>query len=112
MNGSGLPVTGNTPVTAAMFSAAWNASIPVSAPATRRPYGSRDPIAMRSPAYSRITNAATTDIFLTGLAIVLTVAYICGLLFRPRGQLLGLGIDSVVVVLLYAIGLAGLFVIA
>ncbi|MBK5229800.1 MAG: sodium:calcium antiporter [Thermoleophilia bacterium] len=59
-----------------------------------------------------ITNAATTDIFLTGLAIVLTVAYICGLLFRPRRQVLGLGIDSVVVVLLYAIGLAGLFVIA
>ena len=53
MNGSGLPVTGKTPVTAAMFSTAWNASMPVSAPATSRPKGSRAPIAMRMPAYEQ-----------------------------------------------------------
>jgi cation:H+ antiporter len=56
--------------------------------------------------------AHKTDIYLTGLAILLTIIYIIGLMFRPRKQLLRMGIDSFLVMLVYLIGLLGLFVIA
>ena len=56
--------------------------------------------------------AHKTDIYLTGLAILLTIIYICGLMFRPRKQLLWMGVDSFLVMLVYLIGLLGLFVIA
>jgi len=57
--GSGFPVTGIIPVTAAMLRIPWNANMPVSPPATRRPNGSLAPIAMRNPAYTNTQNAAT-----------------------------------------------------
>ena len=50
MNGSGLPVTGMIPVTAAMFMNAWNPIVTVSAPASTRPNVSLVPMAMRMPA--------------------------------------------------------------
>lgn len=53
-----------------------------------------------------------TDIYLTGLGILLTIIYICGLMFRPRKQLLWMGIDSFLVMLVYLIGLLGLFAIS
>jgi cation:H+ antiporter len=56
--------------------------------------------------------AHKTDIYLTGLAILLTIIYICGLMFRPRKQLLWMGVDSFLVVIVYLIGLLGLFVIS
>jgi cation:H+ antiporter len=56
--------------------------------------------------------AHKTDIYLTGLAILLTIIYICGLMFRPRKQLLWMGVDSFLVLLIYLIGLLGLFAIA
>jgi cation:H+ antiporter len=55
--------------------------------------------------------AHDTDIYLTGLGMLLTVVYLCGLVFRPRKQVLNMGLDSLVVLVLYIAGLAGLFVI-
>jgi cation:H+ antiporter len=43
--------------------------------------------------------------------MLLTVVYIFGLIFRPRRQFARMGIDSVIVLVLYALGIAGLFVI-
>jgi len=52
--------------------------------------------------------AHRTDIYLTALGALLTVVYIFGLIFRPRRQILALGIDSAIVVALYALGVVGL----
>lgn len=59
-----------------------------------------------------LPGAQKTDIYLTGLAMLLTIVYIWGLLFRPKKQVLNLGIDSFIVLLLYIIGIAGLFMIS
>lgn len=48
------------------------------------------------------------DIFLTALGALLTVVYMIGLIFRPRRLIGPLGIDSAVVVALYALGIVGL----
>ena len=61
---------------------------------------------------SVLPQAQKTDIYLTALAILLTIIYICGLIFRPRKQLLWMGIDSFLVVIVYLIGLLGLFAIS
>lgn len=58
-----------------------------------------------------LPEAQNTDVYLTALAILLTVVYMFGLLFRPRRQIFGMGIDSVVVLVLYALGIAGLIVV-
>ena len=55
--------------------------------------------------------AHKTDIYITGLGILLTIIYICGLMFRPRKQLLWMGVDSFLVLIVYLIGMLGLFVI-
>jgi cation:H+ antiporter len=59
-----------------------------------------------------LPQAQATDIYLTGIGMLLTVVYIAGLLFRPKRRVLGMGIDSLVVLVLYAISLVGLFAIA
>ena len=59
-----------------------------------------------------LPQAQDTDIYLAGLAILLTSAYLAGLIFRPKRRIVGMGIDSLAVLLLYAIGTAGLFAIA
>jgi cation:H+ antiporter len=61
---------------------------------------------------SVLPQAHKTDIYLTALAILLTIIYICGLIFRPRKQILMMGIDSFLVMIIYIIGLLGLFVLA
>jgi cation:H+ antiporter len=38
--------------------------------------------------------------------------YVAGLLFRPKRRLLGIGVDSLVVLVLYAVSVPGLFAIA
>jgi cation:H+ antiporter len=43
---------------------------------------------------------------------LLTIIYICGLMFRPRKQILWMGIDSFIVMFVYLIGLLGLFAIS
>ena len=49
-----------------------------------------------------------TDIYLTALGIVLTVVYVWGLITRPNRQVLGMGLDSLTVLVLYVLGIAGL----
>lgn len=55
--------------------------------------------------------AQKTDIYLTGLSMLLTAVYVYGLLFRPRRQIARMGIDSLLVLLLYVLGIIGLFFI-
>ncbi len=56
--------------------------------------------------------AQKSDIYLTGLAMLLTTIYIYGLIFRPQKQVLRMGIDSMLVLITYVIGIAGLFFIS
>jgi cation:H+ antiporter len=59
-----------------------------------------------------LPKAQASDIYLAGLGILLTVVYMFGLVFRPRRRVAGMGIDSLCVLLLYAVGVAGLAVVA
>lgn len=61
---------------------------------------------------SVLPQAQNTDIYLTGLGMLLTVVYCAGLLFRPRRRIAGMGPDSLAVLVLYLLGVAGLFAIA
>ncbi|GHJ55107.1 hypothetical protein Nm8I071_44140 [Nonomuraea sp. TT08I-71] len=55
-----------------------------------------------------LPRAHHSDIYLTGLGGLLTVVYLVGLVFRPQRQWLRMGPDSIVVLVLYAVGIAGL----
>jgi cation:H+ antiporter len=55
-----------------------------------------------------LPNAHKADIYLTGLGILLTVIYLAGLIFRPRRQWARLGPDSILVLVLYLVGVVGL----
>lgn len=55
-----------------------------------------------------LPHAQASDIYLTALGGVLTLVYLAGLVFRPRRQYLRMGIDSVAVLVLYAVGVVGL----
>lgn len=59
-----------------------------------------------------LPHAQSTDIYLAALGILLTTVYIYGLIFRPQLRVLRMGIDSLVVLVLYAIGVAGLVLVA
>ena len=59
-----------------------------------------------------LPSAQKSDLYLTGLGILLTVIYQCGFLFRPKRQIARMGIDSFVVLVVYLIGVGGLFMIA
>jgi len=58
-----------------------------------------------------LPQAHASDIYLTALAILLTLVYMLGLLFRPARRVLGMGVDSLVVLVLYLAGVAGLFAV-
>jgi cation:H+ antiporter len=49
-----------------------------------------------------------SDIYLAALGGILTVVYMVGLVFRPKRQILRMGVDSVAVLVLYVVGLVGL----
>ncbi|HVI35348.1 MAG TPA: hypothetical protein VM684_03885 [Gaiellales bacterium] len=55
-----------------------------------------------------LPDAGPSDIYLTALGGALTIVYMAGLIFRPRRRIAGMGVDSVVVLLLYLVGVAGL----
>ena len=59
-----------------------------------------------------LPQAQSTDIYLTAVGIVLTAAYVVGLLLRPARRIARMGVDSFVVLVLYAVALGGLFAIA
>jgi cation:H+ antiporter len=58
-----------------------------------------------------LPRAHRTDIYLTALGGLLTTAYMAGLVFRPQRQWLRMGPDSVAVLVLYILGIAGLALI-
>jgi len=58
-----------------------------------------------------LPNAHVSDLYLTGLGALLTVVYMVGLVFRPAKQHARLGIDSIAVLALYVMGVAGLVVL-
>jgi cation:H+ antiporter len=59
-----------------------------------------------------LPHAEASDIYLTALAALLTLVYAVGLIFRPGRRIAGMGVDSFVVVVLYAVGVAGLVAVA
>jgi cation:H+ antiporter len=59
-----------------------------------------------------LPQAHNTDVYLTALAILLTVIYLWGLLFRPQRQWGRLGPDSIAVLVVYAVGIVGLAFVA
>ena len=61
---------------------------------------------------SVLAQTKAPDIYLTALAALLTVVYLVGLVFRPKREVLGLGWDSIAVLVLYALGILGLTVLA
>jgi cation:H+ antiporter len=54
-----------------------------------------------------LPQAHNTDIYLTALGGLLTAVYIYGLIFRPRRQIARMGLDSLTVLALYAVGIVG-----
>jgi len=58
-----------------------------------------------------LPQAQKTDIYLAGLGVLLTAVYVYGLIFRPRRLLLRMGADSLIVLVLYALGVWGLFAV-
>ncbi len=59
-----------------------------------------------------LPDAQAPDLYLTALGGLLTAVYGVGVIIRSERMLFGAGIDSVLVFVLYAIGVGGLFVIA
>jgi cation:H+ antiporter len=59
-----------------------------------------------------LPNAKATDVYLTGLGIVLSAAYVIGFILRYPRKFMGMGVASLVVLILYGAGLAGLLVFA
>jgi cation:H+ antiporter len=58
-----------------------------------------------------LPQANASDVYLTAIAALLTLVYTVGLVFRPRRRIIGMGIDSLIVVLLYLAGIGGLVAI-
>jgi cation:H+ antiporter len=59
-----------------------------------------------------LPQAQDTDMYLTALAALLTLTYMAGLLFPPGRRIARMGVDSLVVLVLYVIGVVGLVAIA
>jgi cation:H+ antiporter len=59
-----------------------------------------------------LPQAHDTDIYLTAVGGLLTIVYLAGLLFRPARRVARMGVDSLVVLALYAAAVGGLFAIA
>ena len=55
-----------------------------------------------------LPNAHATDIYLTALGALLTLIYMAGLMFRPAREHARLGLDSIAVLIVYVVGIAGL----
>ena len=58
-----------------------------------------------------LPSSGDPNAWLAGLGIVLTIVYACGAIVRPSRCYLRLGIDSVVVIGVVAVGVAGLIAV-
>src|SRR4051812_20681273 len=56
-----------------------------------------------------LPRAQDTDIYLTAVGALLTLVYMVGLIFRPQRRIARMGVDSLVVLLLYLLSIGGLF---
>jgi cation:H+ antiporter len=61
---------------------------------------------------SVLPHAHPSDIYLTAVAMLLSLVYAAGLLFRPRRRVARMGPDSLLVLVLYVVALGGLFAVA
>jgi cation:H+ antiporter len=59
-----------------------------------------------------LPQAQDTDVYLTALAIALTMIYLVGLIFRPTRRIAKMGPDSLAVLIVYLVGIVGLVAIA
>jgi cation:H+ antiporter len=59
-----------------------------------------------------LPQAHASDVYLTAVAIFLTVLYTCGLIFRPKRQYWGFGPDSLAVMGFYALAVVGLIFVS
>ncbi len=59
-----------------------------------------------------LPDAQGPDLYLTALGALLTAVYCVGVILRSKRMVLGAGIDSILVLVLYALGIGGLFFIA
>ncbi|MDQ2792899.1 MAG: sodium:calcium antiporter [Bacteroidota bacterium] len=55
--------------------------------------------------------ASKLDVYLTGLGMLLTSVYLYGLIMRPKKQVAGMGLDSLIVLVLYGLGVLGVLAI-
>lgn len=55
-----------------------------------------------------LPQAQKSDLYLTGLGVLLTAIYLYGLIFRPKRQIARMGLDSLAVLLVYALAMVGL----
>ncbi|MEP6753300.1 MAG: sodium:calcium antiporter [Candidatus Dormiibacterota bacterium] len=55
-----------------------------------------------------LPEAGKSDVYLAVFGILLTMPYMAGLLFRPRREFARLGLDSIAVLVIYVVGIAGL----
>ena len=58
-----------------------------------------------------LPQAHKSDIYLTGLGIILTSIYMIGLILRPRRQILRMGVDSFAVLVCYILGIVGIIAV-
>jgi cation:H+ antiporter len=58
-----------------------------------------------------LPTAGALNSWLGGLGVLLTVIYLIGVIVRPRRCFLRLGIDSILVVVVFAVGILGLAVL-
>ena len=59
-----------------------------------------------------LPQAKDTAVYLTALGVLLTAVYLVGLIFRPASRILRIGADSLAVLILYPLGIAGFVAIA
>ncbi len=59
-----------------------------------------------------LPGAQASDIYLTALGALLTIVYAAGLILRPQRRRFRMGADSLAVLILYAVGVVGLFALS
>lgn len=55
-----------------------------------------------------LAHAQPSDIYLTAVGVVLTVIFLCGLVIRPQKRVVGMGIDSLLIIVIYLGSMVGL----
>jgi cation:H+ antiporter len=59
-----------------------------------------------------LAQAEHSDVYLAALGIFVTCPYLFGLIFQSKSRVLRMGFDSLAVLIIYAVGLGGLFLVS